>query len=287
MCQVGYVMYITTQECVARGAGDIAMIDWRSSTIRRVCRSTPAAETMSAIDAVDAAVVMRASLMSFLAPELDPTSVDPQICSNRCGMDCASLHYTIHKEGAIRLPAENRPVLDPIGVKDMLPDETQDETIAAGRSNLPLAWCPTGSMLVDVPPKRMDGTKLRGSMWGHVAVMEQNSPSSDDPIPNQVSLFAGAQRWWRCESWRCQPCRSVSRNGSISPFNVTCHTCWQQKVEPVCICHACRFRTLCVCVLEPFVSHPGPLGSGQSEITTARAPLKRAPFLVVASTRPL
>lgn len=47
--QVGYEIYVTTLEKVRHGAGDAGMIDWRSSTVRRECRSMFAAETMTGV----------------------------------------------------------------------------------------------------------------------------------------------------------------------------------------------------------------------------------------------
>lgn len=75
---------------------------------------------MSAVDAVGAAVVLRAPLMAFLAPELDTTEVDPRIFPIESIMSCASLHHTIHREEALRLPARRRLVLDLVGLKEML-----------------------------------------------------------------------------------------------------------------------------------------------------------------------
>ena len=69
--QAGYVVYVGSQEIPDSGCGAASLMDWRSATIRRVCRSTFAAETMSAVDAFGAAVMLRASIMAIISPHAD------------------------------------------------------------------------------------------------------------------------------------------------------------------------------------------------------------------------
>lgn len=78
--QAEYLVYTIRQDRVTSGAGDAGMINWRPSKLRRVCRIMFSAETMCALDAVGAALVMRASFMALVGPELHPTTVDPCIC---------------------------------------------------------------------------------------------------------------------------------------------------------------------------------------------------------------
>ena len=103
--QAGYLVYVMTQTALRKGQGPAALMDWRSATIRRVCRSTFAAETMSAVDALGAAITLRASILAVTAMGSDLTDPDPRLCPIRCVTDCASLFDTIHRDGAVKLPS--------------------------------------------------------------------------------------------------------------------------------------------------------------------------------------
>ena len=66
--QAGYVTFLA-EACVATGgAGKAVMVDWRSASIKRVCRSTLAAETMSAVGALGSTQLLRAFLAQVFLP---------------------------------------------------------------------------------------------------------------------------------------------------------------------------------------------------------------------------
>eukprot|EP00959_Pyramimonas_sp_CCMP1952_P086840 1816432-Pyramimonas_sp.AAC.1 len=54
--QAGFLAFVTEKKILEDGEGKAALVDWRSATIIRVCRSTLAVETMRAVGAVGAAM---------------------------------------------------------------------------------------------------------------------------------------------------------------------------------------------------------------------------------------
>eukprot|EP00959_Pyramimonas_sp_CCMP1952_P007153 149721-Pyramimonas_sp.AAC.1 len=63
---------------------------------------------MSAVDALGAAIVMRASVLNIIYPNMTIDDIYPSLSPIQCVTDCASLYDTIHREGAVKLPAERR-----------------------------------------------------------------------------------------------------------------------------------------------------------------------------------
>ena len=95
--------------------------------------------------------------------------------------DCASLYDTIHKDGAFKLPAERRLVLDLIGYRQDLQLEIHSLVVGpAERSRLPLAWLPTSFMLADCLTKRMDGSALRTALQRGEIEFKHQTPSDQE-----------------------------------------------------------------------------------------------------------
>ena len=186
--QAGYIVFVTERSIETSGAARCMVADWRSAAIRRVCRSTFAAETMSAVDALGAAQVLRATLVWSLFPGSAASDPDPQLCPIRCVTDCASLYDTIHREGSVKLPAERRLVLDLIGFREGLAEEIAHLVIGvAEASKLPLSWVPTAEQLGDGLTKRSTGERLRTALSsGRVAIREQ------EPTPDMMESFLTA-----------------------------------------------------------------------------------------------
>jgi hypothetical protein len=135
---------------------------------------------MSAVDASGAAMALRASLLSSMDPGVDVANIDPRLCPIQAVTDCASLYDTIHKDGAVKLPSERRLVLDLIGLRELMEEETQEHGGAAERSRMPLLWVPTQGMIADGVTKRMDNHKLREALWaGPLTLREQERDRQD------------------------------------------------------------------------------------------------------------
>ena len=158
-------------------------------------RSTSAAETMSAVDAVGAAVVMRASLLELLFVGCTLQDPDPRLYPIRGVTDCASLFDTVHKDGSVKLPSERRLVLDLIGLRDMLRDEVCEEEGAAERSKLPLSWAPTAHMEADGLTKRMDNKSLRDALGRGTLTIKEQAPIEDEFHPINEGWLTSWSRW--------------------------------------------------------------------------------------------
>ena len=183
--QAGYLIFATGQEALESGRAKAAVMDWRSSTIKRVCRSTFAAETMSAVDALGAAVVMRASLLELMFAGCPLTDPDPRLCPIRCVTDCASLFDTIHKDGTVKLPSERRLVLDLIGFRELLREEVVDPEGAAGSCKMPFLWVPTGHMEVDGLTKKMDTKALRDALGRGTLTIKEQKPTESIEVHSE------------------------------------------------------------------------------------------------------
>eukprot|EP00919_Chromeraceae_sp_WS-2016_P063356 GHVR01149767.1.p1 GENE.GHVR01149767.1~~GHVR01149767.1.p1 ORF type:complete len:312 (-),score=42.04 GHVR01149767.1:210-1145(-) len=96
------------------GHGRAMVLDWRSATLKRVCRSTFAAETMTAVDALGTSLTTRAACVW---PDVTPADVDAQLMEIQQVTDCASLYDAIHKDGTVSLPPERRLLLDLVGYR--------------------------------------------------------------------------------------------------------------------------------------------------------------------------
>ena len=193
--QAGYVTFLP-EACVATGgAGKAVMVDWRSASIKRVCRSTLAAETMSAVDALGSTQLLRA----FLAQVFLPAAFLSQLCEPvfplRLVTDCANIYDKIHKDGASKLPAEKRLVMDLVSLREGLQDEIAHVAVADDQvSQLPFSWVPTTEQLADELTKKSDGGQLRRIMNRTTLTLKEQIPLENDlekRLPEAVHWV-----WW-------------------------------------------------------------------------------------------
>ena len=165
--QAGYASFIAEAGVLRGDKARCCLVDWRSATIKRVCRSTLAAETMSGVDALGCAQISRAIFASLEFPSVSPQDISPELLPLAQVTDCASLYDTMHKDGFSRLPSERRLLLDLVGLREMLEEEIQARCVADdARSQLPLYWVPTQEQLGDQFTKRSDGSAIRSVLKG-------------------------------------------------------------------------------------------------------------------------
>ena len=123
------------------------LIHWRSQRIKRVCRSTFAAETLSAIDAVDQGIFIRDMLSGWLnlsqKNEYGRHCIPLQVFS-----DCNSLCETL--EMVEPSATEKRLKLDLISLKENLDSKTIDT----------FTWLDTRIQVADGLTKHMDVTNM-------------------------------------------------------------------------------------------------------------------------------
>ncbi|CAE8725915.1 unnamed protein product [Polarella glacialis] len=157
--QIGYTMFLATNDVKSEKGGRANLIDWRSHGCPRVCRSTFAAESMACAEALEAAIAMRGMLLEILHPGLDLRDVDAAMLPIECITDCKSLYDTMHKDGVAKAPSEKRLMLDLSAIREMLMEEVvSDDLLATG--GMPIRWIPTEFMLADGMTKVIKNERL-------------------------------------------------------------------------------------------------------------------------------
>ncbi|CAE7301742.1 GIP, partial [Symbiodinium microadriaticum] len=128
----------------------VSIIDWKSTTAKRICRSTFAAETIACTDGVEVGQYVRSFTRCMLdgylrsVERLGGTSL-------RFITDCKSLFDHLHREGIPRVPTDRRLAIDLAALRQALKDERRDGVI-------PLTWLPTSYQLADILTKPLNPT---------------------------------------------------------------------------------------------------------------------------------
>ena len=138
---MGYLSFIGTDSIMDRDVArhTMALVDWASTKIKRVVKSTLAAEAASFSFGYDKAVYLRAILGELEnGPRIeweDHLADVPQLSST----DCRSLYDLLEKDTG--MPQEKRVALDVYDVRQYLAGGDEKE------------WLPTGMMMADVLTK--------------------------------------------------------------------------------------------------------------------------------------
>ena len=158
------------------------LIHWRSQRIKRVCRSTFAAETLSAIDAIDQGIYLRDMLVGWL--NLDKLDDDgrPTI-PLQLYSDCNSLCETL--EMVEPKATEKRLRLDLTSMKENL----DNGTLSA------FTWLDTRIQVADALTKHMDVSSMMEYFhYGHFPYWfddsNDNQQCSEKYTSNQEKLRA-------------------------------------------------------------------------------------------------
>ena len=147
--QAGHLLFATdARELQNQTNPQAVLLDWRSHTIKRVVRSTFAAEAMSACEAYSAAIYLRACLLEvvhgFNPCEIE---VDPALMRIIGVTDCKSLFDTVHRDGTVKLPSESRLALEVAALKEMIFHEAGESYDPKALYSLPFRWVPTDLQL--------------------------------------------------------------------------------------------------------------------------------------------
>ncbi|CAE7707470.1 GIP [Symbiodinium sp. CCMP2592] len=144
--QYGILILATDQEKLREG-GLCNILDWKSSTAKRVCRSTFAAESIACSEGLEQGQYVRSVFMTILRGELQKVE-DLEGKHLRCFTDCRSLYDHLHRVGVPRTPTDKRLAIDLAAIRQILHRERY-----AGK--LPLDWIPTSYQLADILTKPM------------------------------------------------------------------------------------------------------------------------------------
>ena len=150
--QLGHVLILTRRGVLeGRECGGIICL-WRSHACPRVCRSTFAAETMSALEGIEQAMAFRAMLAGALykngVSEATSRSVLPVVAVT----DCKSVFDAVHRLGGPKAPSEKRLMVDLAGLRQLIHAEERSwgHKLAGGKA---LRWVPTSFQLADILTK--------------------------------------------------------------------------------------------------------------------------------------
>ncbi|CAE7456103.1 RE1 [Symbiodinium sp. CCMP2592] len=146
--QLGHLILLSDRGIVNGHTCKASLLEWRSQSCKRVCRSTFGAETMSAVEGLEGGQYMRALRGSLLCGRLVKHEEIRGKWPILCLSDCKSLHDHLHKAGTPRLPADRRLAIDLAALRQELRFERWG-------SRLPLQWIPTAMQLADPLTKPM------------------------------------------------------------------------------------------------------------------------------------
>ena len=144
--QLGHVVMFGNLDEVGDKTTKASLLEWRSQTCQRVCRSTFGAETMACAEGMECGQYLRAMMATLLAGKLvrlnDARSWWPILCMT----DCRSLHDHLHRAGVPRVPADRRLAVDLAAIR-------QDFRRDAER--ISMQWIPTTCQVADPLTKPM------------------------------------------------------------------------------------------------------------------------------------
>ena len=179
--QAGYLVYLCERQVLQGQVGYAALLEWRSHTLRRVTRSTFAAETLACAEGLDAADVLRGLMVEILYPSF-PMEADTiawsQVLPILAVTDCKSLYDCLVRDGPQNSLSEKRLAVDIVGLQDVaaaFDEENPKETIR---------WNPYHKQLADCMTRRTLPYKLR-------EILERGSVSLVADDGNDFTMKAG------------------------------------------------------------------------------------------------
>ena len=180
--QSGRVLLIGGPEVMKDGKGPVHLLSWKSQVIRRVCRSTLQAESLSMLSGYEEAEHLR-MVLHGLRKDHDP--LDPSWKVESKDMvtlhqvtDCRSLkdHLVQVSGGEVN---DKRLAIDICGMRQMIWRENGQSYGDTMLNEKPpengttrVQWCNTKTMLADGLTKHMDTSDLRSVMSGSSTSMD-------------------------------------------------------------------------------------------------------------------
>ncbi|CAE7207103.1 GIP [Symbiodinium sp. CCMP2592] len=208
--QLGHLVCLCDRD-IANGARvPVGILEWRSNASKRVCRSTFGAETMSAVEALEAAQYLRALMATLVSGRLVKHEQAAEFCPILALTDCKSLHDFLHRAGQPRLPSDRRLAIDLAALRQDLRAEVPAG--APQQKGIPFRWIPTTLQMADVLTK-----PRRGDEWWSMLEEGIQLPFADGTLSlcsAQGDAIAGgpdkAQAFCCCEKRPVRPLVSVA-----------------------------------------------------------------------------
>ena len=115
LSQAGYLVYLADNDVFTMEGGPVSLMEWKSHRIRRVCRSTLAAETMAMDAGSDAAMQLRHMFAEALFPDFTAATggrLPQEFLPLKCVTDCRSLYDLLTKGSIPSVTQERRLAID-------------------------------------------------------------------------------------------------------------------------------------------------------------------------------
>ena len=184
--QCGYLVGLSWPSITSGGETPILLMETYSGSIKRVCRSTLAAEANGFLTGVEAADFVRSLLLEMLNPgkkihELESNYVRHKMIAFT---DAKSLESTLNKDAGA--PSDKRVRILLAQIKEMIGMDGYSE-----ENNLQVWWCDTAQMLADVLTKT--GCE-REPLMEAMASGNWKLEASDVAKAKKVAIREGRQR---------------------------------------------------------------------------------------------
>jgi len=146
--QCGYLVGISWPHITSGGETPILILEAYSGSIKRVCRSTLAAEANGFLQGTEAADFVRSLLLEMLNPEKKIHELEASYIKHKmiAFTDAKSLESTLNKDAGA--PSDKRVRILLAQIKEMIGITGYDD-----ENNLQVWWCDTAQMLADVLTK--------------------------------------------------------------------------------------------------------------------------------------
>ena len=156
--QLGHLVCLCDRGIAEGKRVQMSILEWRSQACKRVCRSTFGAETMSAVEGLEAAQYLRSLLATLVTGKLAKHNEALNFCPVLALTDCKSLHDYLHRAGQPRLPSDRRLAIDLAALRQDLRAEVPDG--ARVQAAIPLRWIPTTMQMADILTKPKERRRL-------------------------------------------------------------------------------------------------------------------------------
>ncbi|CAE7239520.1 RE1 [Symbiodinium natans] len=147
--QIGHMIMLFDEKlasgCLAIGG----MLEWRSQSCKRVCRSTFGAETMAGVEGLEGGQYTRSLFATLLKGDLVKVEEARSRWPLLCLTDCKSLFDHLQKTGVPRVPSDRRLAIDLTALRMEL-------LVERWHAKIPLLWIPTGDQIADPLTKPMN-----------------------------------------------------------------------------------------------------------------------------------
>ena len=193
--QLGHMVVLTSKRVLRGERGPGLLCTWKSHACPRVCRSTFAAETMSALEGFEDAIAFRSMLMAAIDPRDVGEARARQLVPVVALTDCKSVYDAVHRVGGPRAPTEKRLVVDLAGLRQMIHGE-QEAWHGDPDLERCLRWIPTEYQLADALTKlRVDVSSwwesLRPAFW---ASRREENVGSVKLVPTRLDAAISGTR---------------------------------------------------------------------------------------------